>query len=309
MRIGTIRNAVPAAAGRLCLCLLILLASVSNGWAREIIATDQRGREIHLAHPPERIVTLAPSITEIVFYLGLGDRVAGVTRFSDYPPEAGLKPKVGAFTDLNVERIITLAPDLVLGTKNGNRPGAVRLMEGAGLTVFILDTKDLEGVLTTLVTVGRLGGIADTARRMAGELEQRVDHIRRKVRSEPKPKVFFQVNPRPIMTINHETFLHDLISLAGGSNIAADAPIKYPRFSIEEVIQQKPEVIIIAGMKQGPQLDEARRRWMTLPLIPAVKNDRVHLIDSDLTNRPSPRIVQGLEILARLIHPEIQWDE
>ncbi len=298
--------------GLLSVCLFALFTMVEDGWAgsaQNVVVTDQLGRDVHIPQPPRRIVTLAPSITEIVFYLGLGDRVVGVTRFSNYPDEANLKPRVGSYTDLNVERIISLAPDLVLGTRDGNQPGSVRLMEQAGLTVFILDTKDLDQVIETIVTVGRLCSISNKAIRMAGDLEHRIERLRQKVQSHPKPRVFFQINPRPIMSINKETFLHDLISLAGGRNIAAEATIKYPRISIEEVIQRKPEVIIVAGMKQGRSLEEARRRWLEFPLIPAVKNGRVHLIDSDLTNRPSPRIVQGLETMARLIHPELKWDD
>lgn len=309
---------VPISVGNKCtckpiiVCLLILFAVVSNGRIRSAHAaafTDQLGRKVSLSNPPLRIVTLAPSITEIVYYLGLGDRVVGVTQFSNFPYEASLKPKVGSYIDLNVERIISLAPDLVLGTKDGNQPGPVRLLEQAGLNVFILNPKDLEQMIDSLIMVGRLCGISEKANRKAIELERRIEHIRNKVKGYPKPQIFFQINPRPVMTINKATFLHDLISLAGGHNIAAEAQIKYPRFSIEEVIRRKPEVIILSGMTQEQAFEETRRMWMELPMIPAVKKSRVHLIDSDLTNRPSPRIIQGLEIMAQWFHPELQWNE
>jgi iron complex transport system substrate-binding protein len=269
---------------------------------------DALGREVLLRREPHRIVTLAPSITEILYFLGLGDRVVGVTQFSYYPPEAKLKPKVGSYIDLNVEKIISLAPDLVIGTADGNQPGIVDLLEQAGIKVFIVNPRDIHQTIDTIAMIGRLCGVSERADVLSAQLSQRINRILDKTSSKRKPLVFLQINIRPIMTINKDTFLNDLIQLAGGRNMTEDEPITYPRISLEEVIRKKPEVIIISSMERGGRFEKARQDWFKWTSIPAVKHGRVHLIDSDLIDRPSPRIVEGLEAMAKFIHPEVKWD-
>ena len=270
---------------------------------------DSMGREVLLDPEPRRIVTLAPSLTEIVYFLGLGEQVVGVTQFSHYPPQAAKKPKVGSYVNLNVEKIISLSPDLVLGTKDGNQPAVVKLLERAGLPVFIVNPRNIGQVIGTVVTIGRLCGVSARATALARNLSDEVDRVVGKTASLNKPVVFLQINPKPIMSVNKHTFSHDLIRLAGGRNMTEDEPITYPRISLEEVIRNKPDVIIISSMVRGGNFEEARQQWFKWEVIPAVKNNRVHLVDSDLIDRPSPRIIQGLEAVARHIHPEVKWDE
>lgn len=291
--------------------LFHLLAWIAFGWAASAAGTsftDSLGRELSLEGKPQRIVALAPSLTEIVFSLGLGDRLVGVTKFSSYPPEAEQKPKVGSYVNVNIEKIISLSPDLILGTVDGNQPEKVALLEQAGLPVFIVNPRTIREIIDTVATVGRLCGVSERATALADNLSSKVDEIVTRTESLPRPLVFLQINPKPIMSINRNTFLHDLIQLAGGRNMAADEPITYPRISIEEVIQRGPEVILVSSMERGGDFEAARQQWMRWPLIPAVRNNRVHLIDSDLMDRPAPRVIQGLEILARYIHPEVEWD-
>jgi iron complex transport system substrate-binding protein len=269
---------------------------------------DSLGRTVTLEGPPERIVSLAPSITEILYFLGLGDRVAGVTRFSSYPPEAARKPRVGSYINLNVEKILSLRPDLVIGTKDGNDPRVVGMLEQAGIAIFIVNPRNVREVIETIATIGRVCGIPEKARDLATDLEKRLSLVVNKTGAKEKPLVFLQINLKPVMTVNRNTFHHDLIRLSGGRNMSADAAITYPRISIEEVIRRKPDVILISSMERGGRYEGARREWMKWLSIPAVKNNRVHLIDSDLIDRPSPRIVDGLENMARLVHPDIRWD-
>jgi iron complex transport system substrate-binding protein len=290
----------------------LLVALTLGAWAavsQAGVFTDVLGRQISLEGVPQRIVTLAPSLTEIVYFLGLGDRVVGVTRFSSYPPEAARKPRVGSYVDLNAEKIVSLSPDLVIGTSDGNQPRVVALLEKAGIPVFIVNPRNLGEVIETVVDIGRVCGVPDKARVLADELSARVESIVSKTKALERPVVFLQVNPKPIMTINGDTFSSDLIRLAGGLNMARDEPITYPRISLEAVIQRRPDVIVVSSMERGGELESIKRRWLELPVIPAAKNGRVHLVESDLIDRPSPRIVDGLEILARIIHPEAQWDE
>jgi len=269
---------------------------------------DALDREITLDRPPERIVSLAPSLTEVLFFLGLGDRVAGVTRFSSYPPEAARKPKVGSYINLNIEKIISLNPDLVIGTVDGNASSTVGMLEEAGLRVFIVDPRNVGQVIETVHKLGRICGVNEKAETLSRMLQTRVDHILEKTGMREKPLVFLQINLRPIITVNRHTYHHDLIRLAGGVNMTRNEFLNYPRIGLEEVIRRKPEVILISSMERGGTFEKARTEWMKWTSIPAVRQNRVHLIDSDLIDRPSPRIVTGLEDMARLIHPEAGWD-
>ncbi len=266
---------------------------------------DAMGREVILDREPSRIVPLAPSITEILYFLGLGDRVVGATEYSYYPPEATLKPKIGSYINLNVERIISLSPDIVIGTKDGNEPWIVDLLEQAGIRVFIVNPRNVRQVIDTITEIGRVCGIPDRAESLSRELRDRVERVRAAVAGRERPLVFLQINLRPIMAVNRNTFHHDLINLAGGRNMTQDEPITYPRISREEVIRERPDVIIISSMERGGRFEKAREEWMEWSSIPAVRNNRVYLINSDLIDRPSPRIVDGLEAMVRIIHPEV----
>ncbi len=269
---------------------------------------DALGREITLEKPPSRIIPLAPSLTEILYYLGLGDRVVGVTKFSYYPPEAAEKPKVGSYIDLNVEKIISLSPDIVISTVDGNQPGVIELLEMAGIRVFIVNPRNVHKVIETITEIGKLCGISEKAENLSRKLNIRVEYVRARTESMERPLVFLQINVMPIMTVNRNTFHNDLINLAGGINMAQDEPINYPRISREEVIRRKPDVIIISSMERGGKFEKARQEWLKWTSIPAAKNNRVYLIDSDLIDRPSPRLVDGLEAMARLIHPEVMGE-
>ncbi|MFC1820435.1 cobalamin-binding protein [Thermodesulfobacteriota bacterium] len=267
---------------------------------------DSLGREVILETEPGRIVSLAPNITEILYFLGLGDRVVGVTRFSYYPPEANKKPKVGSYINLNVEKIISLSPDLVIGTVDGNEQGIVDILTQARIQVFVVSARNIGQIIETIIELGHVCGIPKKARSFATGLNERVEKITERTRFCKRPLVFLQINLRPIMTANRNSFLHDLIGLAGGINMAGDKSITYPKIGLEEVIKRKPEVIIISSMKRGGRFEKARQEWLKWTSIPAVINNRVHLIDSDLIDRPSPRIIDGLEAMARIIHPELK---
>jgi iron complex transport system substrate-binding protein len=290
----------------LVLTAVILLSCITSSSAATF--KDALGRAVILKTPPKKIVSMAPSLTEILYYLGLEDRIAGVTQFSYYPPEASQKPNVGSYVNLNAERIVSLNPDLAIGTKDGNKPTTVRLLEQAGIPVYIVNPRNVENVISTINEIGELCGVGKTAKKLSIRLGERIDHIRARTISLKRPLVFLQINIKPIMTVNKNTFHHDVIRLAGGDNMTKNEPITYPRISMEEVMRREPEVIIISSMERNGSFERARKDWMKWSSIPAVKNRRVHLINSDLIDRPSPRIVKGLEFMTRLIHPEVEWD-
>jgi len=290
--------------------ILILAGVIVLSWITVSPAAtfkDALGRTVTLNTPPKRIVSMAPSLTEILYYLGLEDRIAGVTQFSYYPPEAAQKPNVGSYINLNAERIVSLNPDLAIGTKDGNKPTTVRLLEQAGIPVYIVNPRNIEDVISTIYAIGELCGVGKRAKELSTGLGTRVNRICARTMSLKRPLVFLQINIKPIMTVNKNTFHHDVIRLAGGDNMARDEPITYPRISIEEVMRRGPDVIIISSMERGGSFERARKDWVKWSSIPAVKERRVHLINSDLLDRPSPRIVKGLETMARLIHPEVEW--
>jgi iron complex transport system substrate-binding protein len=287
--------------------LTVLMIVVWTAAAFGAAFTDSLGRRVILKGVPHRIVSLAPSLTEILYGLGLGERIVGVTQFSNYPAEAAAKPKVGSYVNLNVEKILSLDPDLVVGTVDGNPEGVVRLLEQAGIPVYVVNPRNVREAIGTIGRVGELCGAGGRARVVSSQLLRRTEYVAGQTRKLNRPLVFLQINVRPLMTVSRDTFHHDVIQLAGGKNMSADESVTYPRVSLEEVIRKRPEVIIISSMERDGSYEEARRQWMKWPSIPAVRDRRVHLVDSDLLDRPSPRVVMGLEILARLFHPQVAW--
>jgi len=289
---------------------LILAICVVLFWGPVQAASfrDALNRPVRLDSPPQRIVAMAPSITEILYYLGLGDRVAGVTRFSSYPDAAREKPKIGSYIHLNVERILSLEPDLAVGTADGNRKAVVDLLEQAGIPVYIVNPRGVREALDTIGALAEVCGMREKAQPVVRRLKSRVECISERTRGLIRPPVFLQINLRPMMTVNRSTFHHDVIQLGGGDNIFSGAAATYPRVGIEEVIERRPEVIIISSMEREGRFRRAKEEWRRWQVIPAVRKGRIHLVDSDLLDRPSPRIVDGLETMAKIIHPELQWE-
>jgi len=292
---------------RACFALTWMLVMLCTAPCFGKVFHDALNRAVTLSSPPQRIVSLAPNITEILYYLGLGDRVVGVTQYSSYPPEARKKTKVGSYIRVNVEKIIELKPDLVLGTMDGNSSQAIDLLGQARIPVYVVNPRTVRETIATIARIADITGIRNKGARVATILTGRLERIIRKTAGLERPTVFLQINIRPIMTVNRNTIHNDVIRLAGGRNMTAALPITYPRISREEVLAGKPDVIIISSMERGGRFEKARREWLKWPSIPAVRNKRVYLVDSDLIDRPSPRIIRGLEIMARLIHPEVHW--
>jgi iron complex transport system substrate-binding protein len=286
---------------------VMFLVTTWSPFARCATFKDALGRDVVIHESPGRIVSLAPSLTEILYYLGLGERVVGVTNHCNYPPEAALKPKVGSYINLNVEMIISLGPDLVIGTVDGNERIVVELLEQAGISVYVVNPRNVQEAVQTIAVLGKVCGVEEKGQSLANALSARVSRVVEKTEALSKPLVFLQIQLHPIMSVNSRTIHHDLIRLAGGRNMTADEPITYPRISVEEIIRRQPEIILISSMERGGRFEKAREDWLKWTSIPAVKNGRVYLIDSDLIDRPSPRVVEGLENMARLIHPEIEW--
>lgn len=268
-----------------------------------LVLTDGAGRQVRVERRPERILSLAPSNTEILFALGAGPRVVGVDRFSDYPPEAREKAQVGGIVDPSFEKIVALEPDIVFAI---NGEDIVSRLEDLGLTVFVLEPRNLEQVYEGIRAIGRIIGSDGRAEEVVSAMQARVRTVTARVADLPpgeRPKVFHEVWPEPLATAGPGTFIDDLITLAGGRNIFADAGEEWPQVSAEVVVQRDPDVIITSFPESVSELKgKERGGWEG---VAAVKNGRIGLVDQDLIARPGPRIVAGLEAVARVIHPEL----
>ena len=263
---------------------------------------DDLDRKIYLAKPPTRLVSLAPSITEVLYAIGSSEQIVGVTEYCDYPPEARLKPKVG-YIHPNLESIVALRPDLILAPREFLRAEILGKLEQLKLATFILEAKTIEDVLSHIQTIGRMLGHSASADALVAEMRQRITEIKARTAALPRPRLLYVLNSEPLITVGPDSFIGQLIELAGGTNVAARAKTPYPRLNMEEVLKADPELLIFpVGAAEGIPDSEQRvwKRWATLT---AVKQGRFHHISSDLLNRPGPRIVQGLETLARIIHP------
>lgn len=264
---------------------------------------DASGRKLFLAKAPSRVVSMAPSVTEILFALGLEEKVVAVTSFCDYPPEAQSKTHLGGMNP-SIEQILALKPDLVLAPQDMIQPDLLQHLDRLKVPTFVLHADQLEDVLAQIQSIARLFDRSRAGDELAATIRQRTAVVRERTQSLAHPRVLYVLNTDPLQTVGPGSFIHQLIELAGGANIAADTSMAYPKFALEEVLARDPEVIIFpVGTTEGIPVEDQQqwRRWSSLS---AVKHNRLVLIPSVLINRPGPRIAEGLELLAQAIHPE-----
>lgn len=264
---------------------------------------DDAGHRIYLAKPPARVVSLAPSITEMLFAIGLDEQIVGVTEFCDFPAAAKLKAKVG-YSNPSAEALIALRPDLVLAPRDFLRPDLQMKLEQLKIPLFVLEAQTLEDILLQIHMLGKMFEKVSAANELTQSMRQRIADIRRKVETSPARRVLYVLNSQPLITVGPGSFIHQMIGLAGGVNIAAQAGMAYPKLSMEAVLRADPEVLIFPSgvVETVPRSEQQQwRRWDSLS---AVKQQRFHEVSSDLLNRPGPRVIEALEQLARAIHPE-----
>lgn len=286
-----------------------LLAAVGvvllvTGEGAAFTTRDMLGREVTLAAPARRIVSLVPSVTEIVYALGAEHRLAGVTDFCNYPPSARQKPRVGGMVNPNLEAIVALKPDLVVATTEGNREETFAQLRRLGIPTYLVAAHRMGDMTALVVRLGELTERRDAAAALVARLEQRIAAVARAVVRQPRPRVLYVLWPEPLIVPGRESLVTELIQLAGGESITAAEGDSYPRWSLEAAVARAPEVILLAdhGAGTGP-VDEAK--WRGLTSLPAVRAGRLHRVNGDLMHRYGPRAVDGLEQLARAIHPEV----
>ncbi len=255
---------------------------------------------------PKRIISLAPSNTEILFTLGLDEKIVGVTEFCNYPEKAKEKETIGDFFNPNIEAIIDKEPDLVVATGGIQENLAIRL-EALGTNIIVIDPKTVNEVIESIELIGEITGAKEEAEKIVTDMRQDLELVQGKVEGIPedeRPLVFFEIwwDPSYFMTVGPNTLINELLQLAGGQNVAGDAVDEYPIFSLETLLDRDPEVIILAyHSTAGPKLPGERDTWQT---ISAVKSGRIHRVsDEDMVMQPVPRITQALKELVEFIHP------
>ena len=274
----------------------------------QIAVTDDAGKPVKLASPATRVVSTAPADTEIAFALGAGGKLAAGTTYDDYPAEAKTLPKIGDFQNPSVEKIVSFRPDLVLAT-SGIQAKLRDRLEGVGIQVYVVDPTTLDALYTDLTNLGALMGTPDQTRQVVDGMKTTAAGIEQKIAAAKSqsgyatPKTLLEIWGKPLMVAGKDTLIDDLITRAGGQNVGAAAGSGFPTFSTEVLLQQDPEVYVATvGSQSTPGQIAERPGYSALG---AVKQGHVYTIEDNLVVRPGPRIIQGLQQLAQMIHPEL----
>jgi len=288
------------------LCLLIVLVSTAFGTQEKTIR-DALGTPYSPSSSPQRIVSLAPNITEILFALDLGEKTVGVTRYCDYPKEALTREKIGGMVDPNLEKIKSLDPDLVIGFR-GNPLRVLARLKKLNIPVFVLEMgSDFESVFTLIEKVGEITKTESNAELLIDSMKQKYSKIRAALRNViHKPKVFLSLHGMGLWTCGKESFLHDLLIKAKGVNIAGHISRRYINYNREQLIHDNPEIVIILA-KSKKEFARAREWIKTgsyLETIRAVQEEQIYFLHENLATRPGPRLIDALAQLVYLLHPE-----
>lgn len=254
---------------------------------------DSRGREVRLNKPAERIVSLAPHITEILFAAGAGEQIVGAVSYSDYPEQAKEIPRVGSYDNISYESVVALNPDLVIVWKSGNGEEVAERLESLGLPMYVGEPRKLEDVAQSLRDYGQLSGNNKQGNIAANQFLAKLAELKNAYSEQQQVGVYYQIWNEPMMTMNGEHLISDVIRLCGGRNVFAEALPLVPRISVESVVRANPQVIIASGMGQArPEWLDDWRDWSA---IDAVHNKHLYFIPPELLQRHTPRIIQGAE--------------
>ncbi|MGA2515482.1 MAG: cobalamin-binding protein [Thermodesulfobacteriota bacterium] len=285
--------------------VLFLLHIPAQG--QEGLFTDEIGRKVRIPNSPKRIVSMAPNLTEILFTLELREEIVGVTDFCDYPEAALTKHRIGGFVNPSIEKIVSLKPDLILGIRDGNRMDTVHRLSDLGFSVYVVDPMGFDGIIKTIENIGEVVRKREKSKEIIRKITKKKEAIVRLTQSLPRRKVFFQVGFSPIVTVGRGSLGDDLIRLAGGRSISENESGSYPVYGVETILSKAPEVIILSSMDSKRDYLNLMKMWQSWKELPAVKMNAIYVIDSNLVDRPTPRVVEGLEAMAGMIHPEISF--
>lgn len=264
----------------------------------EVSVVDDAGLPVRLQLPARRIVSLAPHATELLFAIGAGSNVAGVIEYSDFPAAARNLPSVGSAAWFDLERIAALRPQLVVAWGSGNNPNRVDQLRAMGIPVFISEPRDFEGIASNMERLGILSGVSQAARAAADQFRQQLRDLQARYSGRPPVRVFYQVWDAPLMTLNNAHLFSHALALCGGVNIFGALPQLAPTVGLEDVLQQNPEVIVLASGREDAR---GVRAWQRFPRMTAVARGNLFTANADWLTRPGPRMVQGTEAICRTL--------
>ena len=256
---------------------------------------DDLGRKLKIPVRVERVVSLAPSVTENIFAVGAGDRLVGVTSFCNYPEDAQKIQKVGDTLNPNIETIIALKPQIVFVSTASQLETFMKTLESQNITVFVTNAKDVNGVLANLRQLGDIFGTLERTTILLNQLQERILGIEEEMRDKPKVKTFVQISKEPLFTIGKESFLTEIVERAGGTSVTKEVATAYPKISKETALALNPDAIILSDSPDNTEPNDVFKNS------PAVKNKKVFKISADILSRPSPRIVDALEQIAEAL--------
>ena len=271
---------------------LVLHASFNAVADAPFTLTDDRGRSVRLNHFARRIISLSPNITELVFAAGAGDKLVGVSSYSDYPDVAKSIPGIGDSSSLDLERIVVLKPDLVIAWNSGNKVADIDKLERLGLTVFITEATKLEDIPRLLRKIGKLAGTLAIAELAASAFEAELRKIKQRYRSRQQVEVLYLIWHRPLMTVSDNHIISDIINICGGINVFAAAPSLTLVISAESILGADPQIIISSMPLVSPETGR-RELWQRFPHIRAVRNNHLFFVHPDLIHRQTPRMLQA----------------
>ena len=284
--------------------LVLCLMGCSAAAAQETrTVTDQTGRAVRVPARIERVVSLAPNVTEILYALGVEDRLVGVTHQCNFPLAAAAKPKVGDTLNPSLETLISLKPDLVIGTAEGNRRETIELLERAGIPLYGTHARTVADIFVSIRQLALLMGVPEAGEQVAAGLEARLARLERELAGAPRPRVLVVIWLDPLITAGGDTFLNDVLRRAGAESVTASLSDSWPRLSLEAVIESNPDYLVLPRLHSlQARLDDLRSRpaWRS---VRAVEAGRIVWLDEALL-RPGPRIVAAMEDLARALHPD-----
>lgn len=303
----------------LCLCSLVVACAAVFGCRPQPAEPETRPD----ASQPERIISMAPSITETLFAIGVGERVVGVTRYCEYPPEATELPKVGGYLNPSYEAVLALEPDLVIVPEGAQSPGEA--LNRLDVPLVRVDHTSLEGVLASFDLLGERLGVPEEGRRLRQRCMRRVEEIADKVAGRPRPRVLIAVDRQlepdhlqDVYVAADDGYLNRLCELAGGQNACRETRVAFPIVSAEGILAMNPEIIFdvvgnVAAAGQGADAQRTRKvilsGWQQVPEVDAVRHQRIYIVGDEVPVVPGPRFVELLEYMARRIHPEVDWNE
>lgn len=274
---------------KLVLALLLCAAAVARA---EVTVVDDTGARVTLAHPAQRVISLAPHATELLFAAGGGGRIVGVMNYSDYPREARSIPTIGSDSQIDLERVVALKPELLVVWQSGNPARQIEQLARLGIPVFRSEPRKLEQVATNIERLGQLLGTGAHAQSAANAYRSELSRLAARYGKRPTVRVFYQVWDKPLYTLNGQQIVSDAIRLCGGRNVFADLPVIAPEVSLEAVLQQDPEAIV-AGDEHAPG-DRGVNIWKAYGSMQAVRRANLFALDGELLTRPGPRTVLGV---------------